>query len=159
MNKRSPFRLTAPHEDEDTLHESVKQLFDRVLVPGVEWTCFPAGNVPLPPQFAAKLSRMGLKPGWPDFLILHRWVFGIELKVIGGRLSATRMVRTRRGGVRMVEGQADVFPRLIGAGMSIAICRSLDDVVQALGDWQIPMRLAPSRAGLPEFATRFDAPP
>ena len=113
-----------------------------MLPPPVMWTCFPAGNVPLPPEYAAKLARMGLHAGWPDFLIVHRNIYGIELKREGGRLSSTRTVRTRRGGLRVVEGQADVFPKLGKAGMLIAVCHSIDEILAALAGWSIPLRVA-----------------
>jgi hypothetical protein len=136
--KARPFRLTPPLTPEQDLHEQVARILDLELSPPVEWTTFPAGSVPLPPAYAAKLSRMGLKPGWPDILILHRRLFGIELKRQGGALSQTRLVRTRLGRLRTVVGQADVFPRLIEAGMAVAVCRSADDVLQALDAWAIP---------------------
>jgi hypothetical protein len=39
-----------------------------------------------------------------------------------------------------VEGQADVFPRLQRAGMIIAICRSVDEVLWTLDGWGVPLR-------------------
>ena len=138
MARAKPFRLTPPDDPEQYLHEQVARILDLELSPPVHWTTFPAGSVPLPPAFAAKLWRMGLKPGWPDILLLHNRLFGIELKVANGRLTKTRTVRTRRGGLRVIEGQADVFPRLEAAGMSLAICRSAEDVLRALDTWGIP---------------------
>jgi hypothetical protein len=134
-----PFRLTAPEPDEDQLHAQVAVGLRKLCRPEVEWTTFPAGNVPLPPEYAAKLARLGLQRGWPDILIVYAGVFGIELKVKGRGLSKTRMVRTRSGALRVLEGQEDVFPRLEAAGMPIAVCRSLDDVIDALAGWNIPM--------------------
>jgi hypothetical protein len=128
------------------LHEAVAKMLELVLLPPAEWTCFPAGNIPLEPRFAAKLARMGLRAGWPDFLVVHRWVYGIELKGTGGTLSRTRVVRSVRGAMRVVEGQVDMFPRLVSAGMNIAVCRSVDEVVTALGDWQVPMRVRKDHA-------------
>jgi hypothetical protein len=133
-------RLTTPVVSEDALHVSVAEALDLLLAPPAEWTTFPAGNVPLPPQSAAKLFRMGLKRGWPDILVLHEVMFGIELKRVGGVLSKTRLERTRRGALRIVEGQADVFPRLQRAGMIIAICRSVDEVLWTLDGWGVPLR-------------------
>jgi hypothetical protein len=142
VRKASPYRLIAPVVAEDELHESVARALDLLLLPPAMWTTFPAGSVPLPPQFAAKLSRLGLKRGWPDVLVLHGQLFGIELKRVGGILSRTRVVRTRSGAVRVLDGQVDVFPRLVAAGMSIAVCRSVDEVLAALATWQVPLRMA-----------------
>jgi hypothetical protein len=148
--KRPRLKLVAPVVPEDELHVAVAELLDFALLPPAMWTCFPAGNVPLPPEYAAKLARMGLHSGWPDFLLVHRGVFGIELKTANGVLSRTRMVRTRRGGLREIPGQATVFPKLVAAGMCIAVCRSLDEVLGALRDWQVPLRVS---VGLPMRVT------
>lgn len=139
--KPRPFRLRAPVLPEDDLHAAVAKALDLLLLPPAEWTTFPAGNVPLPPQFAAKLARFGLKPGWPDILVIHQRFFGIELKRAGGVLSKTRTVRTRNGTMRVLIGQEDRFPRLLAAGMAeIAVCRSVEAVLTALNRWGVPMR-------------------
>jgi len=135
-----PFRLRAPVVAETALHTSVADALDRLLLPPVQWTTFPAGSVPLPPEFAAKLARMGLHRGWPDILIVAGGIYGIELKREGGILSKSRTVRTRSGAPRVLAGQTDTFPRLINAGMKIAVCHSIDEVIDALRGWDIPMR-------------------
>jgi len=148
--KRPRLKLVAPEPSEQNFHEAAAQMLDVAVSPPAMWTCFPAGNVPLPPEYAAKLARMGLHSGWPDFLLVHRGVFGIELKTANGVLSRDRMVRTRRGGLREIPGQATVFPKLVAAGMCIAVCRSLDEVLGALRDWSIPLRVS---VGLPMRVT------
>ena len=125
---------------EQNIHEATATLLYRVVLPPAEWTFFPAGAVPLSPRLAAKLYRMGLRPGWPDFIIQHERTYGLELKREGGTLSRTRLVRDRRGGLRQLDGQADVFPRLERAGMVIAVCRTVDEVLNQLVRWQIPVR-------------------
>lgn len=135
-----PFRLTAPIAPEDDLHEQVADALDRLLRPPATWACYPSGHIKLTGQQAAKLSRMGLKRSWPDLLILYGSLHGIELKRQGGKLSKTRTVRTRRGSLRIVEGQADVFPKLESAGMKLATCESLDAVLAQLEAWGIPLR-------------------
>ena len=146
MSPRKPpaFRLEHHVSAEDALHEAVVRALRVLLLPGVEWTCFPAGHVPLPPQFAAKLARFGLARGWPDIILLHDFnTYGVELKRRDAQLSRTRIVRTRRGSLRELEGQRDVFPRLMAAGFrDIAVCRSVDDVLTALHRWDVPMRRA-----------------
>ena len=124
-----PFRLTPPEPSERQLHEAVAQALRLLILPPVMWTCFPAGHVPLPPASAAALQRAGLQRGWPDLLFIHAGqAFGIELKPAAGKLPRTRTVRTRRGSLRVVERQTDVFPRLEAAGMTLAVCRSVDAV-------------------------------
>jgi hypothetical protein len=135
-----PFRLVAPIVPEDDLHENVAAALDLLLLPPAQWTTFPAGHIQLTGQQAAKLHRLGLKRSWPDLLVLHGSLFGIELKRPGGKLSRTRTVRTRRGRLRIVEGQAETFPKLEAAGMKLATCDSVDSVLETLRIWDIPLR-------------------
>lgn len=138
---RPAFKLSAPVVPEQDFHEAVAYLLWRLVLPPARWTCFPAGSVPLPPQFADKLARMGLHRGWPDFLIVHaERVHGLELKRDGEGLSRDRMVRNRRGTLMLKEGQRTTFPQLEEAGMRIAVCTSLDGVMTALRGWGIPTR-------------------
>src|SRR5579872_3444044 len=134
------FRLTAPVPPEDDLHVAVAQALDVLLLPPAAWTTFPAGHVELTGQAAAKLARLGLKRNWPDVLVLHGVLHGIELKRHDAALSRSRMVRTRRGRPRYVEGQRDAFPRLEAAGMRLAVCDSVDAVLDTLGRWGVPLR-------------------
>jgi hypothetical protein len=135
-------RLKLSNEQpEDDLHAAAANSLAWHAQSPVEWTTFPAGHVPLPPRFAAKLARLGLKRGWPDILLLHdRQLYGIELKPLGGRLSRTRIVRTQRGGWRELTGQEDMFPRLEVAGMRIAVCRSVPEMLAVLRAWGVPLR-------------------
>jgi hypothetical protein len=135
-----PFQLVAPIAPEDDLHAAVAQALDLLLLPPAQWTTFPAGHVELTGQAAAKLARLGLKRNWPDVLVLHGVLHGIELKRPGGTLSRTRTVRTRRGRLRIVEGQRDVFPRLEAAGMKLTTCDSVTAVLDALAGWGVPLR-------------------
>ncbi len=135
-----PFRLTAQVPPETDLHAAVADALTILVLPPAEWTTFPAGHIELTGQAAAKLARLGLKRNWPDVLVLHGVLHGIELKRPGGTLSRARTVRTRRGRLRHVEGQREVFPRLEAAGMRLAVCESLDEVLAALRGWGVPLR-------------------
>ena len=146
VTKPPRLKLVAPVVSEDALHCAVADLLDFALLPPAMWCCYPAGSVPLAPEYRVKLMRFGLKPGWPDILVLHGRLYGIELKTANGVLSRTRTVRTRTGGLREIQGQAAVFPKLVAAGACIAVCRSVDEVLAALADWQVPLRVS---VGLP----------
>jgi hypothetical protein len=137
-----PFQLTSPIQPEADLHEAVARALDILLLPPAVWAGYPAGqHGELTAGTAEKLQRVGLKPNWPDILVIHgARIFGVELKTIDGELSTTREVRTRRGALRVVEGQADVFPRLERAGMRIAVCRTVDEVLAQLAAWGVPLR-------------------
>jgi hypothetical protein len=82
---------------------------------------------------------MGLKRSWPDLLILFNALYGIELKMRGGRLSKTRVVRTRRGSPRILIGQEDNFPLLLASG-GFEIAHSVDEVLAHCARWGIPLR-------------------
>jgi hypothetical protein len=64
------------------------------------------------------------------------------LKRIGGRLSQTRIGRTRKGGPRILVGQEEMFPRLIASGgfAAIAIVHSVEEMLAQLSTWGIPPR-------------------
>lgn len=102
----------------------------------------PVGHIKLTPAQAALLSRIGVKRGLPDLMVVYGGIYGIELKRGEGSLSRTRIVRTKRGALRVLEGQLEVFPRLRRAGMKIEVCYSLDEVLGALRAWNIPTREA-----------------
>lgn len=115
---------------------------DILLLPPAVWFAMPVGHIKLTPAQAALLSRIGVKRGLPDLMVLYGGIYGIELKRGEGSLSRTRTVRTKRGALRILEGQLDVFPRLRRAGMKIEVCYSLDEVLAALRAWNIPIREA-----------------
>jgi len=135
------FKLTAPEPLERDIHEACAQALDRLLLPPAFWFTYPAGATQLSPQQMARHSRIGLKRGLPDIWVLHQGVYGIELKRRGGQLSKTRVARTPRGSPRILAGQVDVFGLLRAAGMrDIAICHSVDEMLDALEGWNIPHR-------------------
>jgi hypothetical protein len=135
------YRLVEELQPEDELHASVADALDKLLLPPARWTTFPAGSVPLPPRYAAKLARLGLKRGWPDVQIVFGGrIYGVELKRRGGKLSRTRIVRTRRGSLRELVGQEDEFPRLREAGMEIAVCSTVPAVLAFLTAAGVPLR-------------------
>jgi hypothetical protein len=140
---RPRFRLTAPPPPlEVDTHEACAEALRRLLMPPAIWACYPAGVIQLTPAQAARMARMGLQRGWPDLMIGHQGLWGIELKRRGGSLSKTRVGRTRSGGPRTYEGQVEVFPRLIASGAfrDIAICTSVDEMLAQLARWEIPLR-------------------
>jgi hypothetical protein len=138
--KGRPFRLVAPIPPETDLQAAVAEALDVLLLPPATWAAYPAGHIALTGQQAAKLARMGLRRGWPDLLVLHGGIYSIELKRPGGRLSRTRTVRTRRGTLRIIPGQTEVFPKLEAAGMRLVVCEDIESVLAALAAWGVPLR-------------------
>ena len=110
------------------------------MAPPAVWAPYPAGVTALTPQQFAQYSRVGIKRGWPDLMICYKRMYGLELKTRRGRLSKTRVDRTRRGSPIERIGQADMFELLIksGAWGGIAVARSVDEVCAWLDEWGIP---------------------
>jgi hypothetical protein len=75
-------------------------------------------------------------------MVGYKSMYGLEVKRHGGKLSQTRIVRTRRGAPRILEGQEEVFPKLIASGAftDIATVRSVDEMLAQLRRWNIPIR-------------------
>ena len=135
------FRLTAPVPSESDIHAAVAKMLDALLPQDrVAWMTYPAGLIELSPRQCARLARCGLKTGMPDIWIFYRGVWCIELKKPGGRLSRSRIVRSKHG-LREIVGQVERFEQLCrtGAVRDIAICYSVADVRDNLERWQIPM--------------------
>jgi hypothetical protein len=120
-----PFNL--PHNArESELHVSVAELLDWILVPPAMFTTFPAGWGKLSKATAGRLYASGMKKGFPDILVFApRKVIGIELKVGANAPSSA---------------QRTMFAKLQAVGITVYICRSIDDVVQALDYTGIPHR-------------------
>lgn len=135
-----PFSLKAPILPERDLHVAVRDLLDYCLAPPAVWAPMPVGVTRLTAEQFAQYSRFGVKRGWPDCLICHGKMWGLELKTKRGRLSKTRVGRTARGGPRELIGQEDMFPKLLASGAwgAIEIARSIDDVCELLDRWRIP---------------------
>jgi hypothetical protein len=126
---------------ERDVHEAVADALDKMLLKPAFWFPYPAGVTQLSPQQHARYSRFGLKRGLPDIWILYDGVWLIELKRRGGQLSKTRTVSTKRGTLRVLEGQVDVFPKLCASGAvrDIAVCYTVDDVLDQIERWKIPI--------------------
>ena len=142
FRRPSPFRLQAPDPLELDIHEVCASALDRLLAPPAMWACYPAGAVELTAAQHTRYARMGLKRGMPDILIFHRGLWGIEIKRRGGRLSKTRIVRTRRGSPRVLVGQEETFPALSASGgfRDIASVTSVHEMLAHLTAWGIPLR-------------------
>lgn len=105
---------------EADLHRQVCDYLDLCLpTPDAWYTTFPADGGSL-------RGRIGLKRGVPDILIIYRGsAFWIELKTARGRISDHQVLTAHKLGE---------------AGYGPALARSLDDVVEAIGRWGIPVR-------------------
>jgi hypothetical protein len=77
-----------PTAPEFALQCMVADTLRRFCRPDWRWTHIASGEY-RPPATAARLQRMGVIPGWPDFILLSPdgWTCFLELKRRGGRLS------------------------------------------------------------------------
>lgn len=137
-----PFRLRRPEPLELDVHEARARALDRLLAPPAMWCCYPAGGTELSAQQWSRYARMGLKRGMPDIFIFYRGLWGIELKRRGGKLSKTRIVRTRQGSPRVLVGQEETFSALLASNgfREIAIAHSVDEMLDHVERWHIPLR-------------------
>jgi len=78
----------------------------------------------------------------PDIFIFYRGVYLIELKAYGGRLSKSRIVKTKTGALREIVGQEERFKQLLETGAVIngAICSTVTGVLEQCRRWELPMR-------------------
>ena len=61
-------------------------------------------------------------------------------KTADGRLSTSRLIRTKRGRVRFIEGQRDGFKRLKAAGMrGPYVCHTIEQALAVLEAEGVPM--------------------
>jgi hypothetical protein len=117
---------------EAQLHRSVAEYLALAIQPPALWWHTPNGEV-RDKATAAKLKRMGVRAGIPDFLVcwpgedagLMVW---IELKRPGGRLS---------------DHQQAVIADLTRCGFSGRVCTSVQQVWECLNDWGVPLRARP----------------
>jgi hypothetical protein len=144
------FRLTAPVVPELEIHFACADALNKLLMPPAEWACYAAGALELTGRQAARYAALGLKRSWPDLLIAYRGMWGIELKIHGGKLSKTRIGRTRRGSPKILIGQEDMFPRLLASGgfAGIAVAYSVEEMLAQLSTWGIPHRAATRGVGV-----------
>ena len=110
---------------EEALHRQVAAFLRLTLADGA-WFCHPANGGARTPAEAGILKAMGVRAGTPDLLIVHAGrAIWIELKAQRGTVSAQ---------------QAGTMADLRAAGCPVYVCRSLDDVIAALHEAEVPTR-------------------
>ena len=121
--------MTKPkrQQPERALHKLVADYLDLALTPASFWFPIPNG-AKLSKITGAMLKRTKqIKAGVPDICIVNdgRACF-LELK-------------SKRG--TATENQFDTAYALAGAGAVVAMCKTLDQVKNALKDWGIPLKV------------------
>jgi hypothetical protein len=119
-NQRGTVTLATGSEFE--LQCMIVTVLERWGTRGWKWTHFPAGEKRLLPT-GQRLKRMGLKPGWPDLLLLSPYpakLHQLELKIPGAKLE---------------DDQLDHQAFCIGNGYVYAVAYGFNDALAVLKDW------------------------
>jgi hypothetical protein len=146
MSKRPQFP-DGVEVSEAALHRAVADHLRATLEPPIMWTTLDAGAGKMRARTARQRKNRGVKPGWPDILIIAPGskILGIELKAKKGTQDPDQVA---------VEGAFEL------CGAAYVVCRSVQEVCNAI---QINLRrldrprissplspvfTAPSRIGL-----------
>lgn len=119
---------------EAALHRNVAAYLRLALKPPTVWSTLPAGGGGR--IRGAQLKAAGLRKGLPDLLVIHPApayggpiVVGLELKTKAGRISPA---------------QREMMQAFLACRAHYILCRSLDEVKQALEFCKIPVRAWPA---------------
>jgi len=120
---------TSGYQSESDIQIQIVEVLRSVLKGDVLWSFFPAGEAGGGRGGmvrGARLKRMGLHPGWPDLQFIHKGrYYGMEVKTKTGRLSSSQ----RRMHSSMEE-----------QGISVAVVRSINDVLERANEWKLLTR-------------------
>lgn len=129
----------ARNHSETRLHICVAEWLEKAC-PFLLWT-HPA-NQGRSPQEGAKLKRMGVRAGTPDFLFWYNGWFGaIELKTTSG----------------LSEKQKEFMRRFLLAGGKYAVCKTVKEVADTLISWGVNPNPYQIKEPLPPIQERYRA--
>ena len=109
---------------ETSIHIEMAGYLRGHLLPPAFFTCFPAGGGGY--HRGQLLWQMGLKPGFPDFMIVWGALYCVEIKNDIGTLS---------------DNQKECHKLLRAARAHVAVCRTLIALKAQLSIWGIPVSL------------------
>lgn len=115
---RRPFKLRHYVVPENDLHQAVADALWRLLPAGAVMTTWELRNAASAIE-GARRKRLHALPGWPDIGVFHdENVALLELK--------------RSHGGALSPAQKALHPQLAAAGFPVAVCRSVDDALDAV---------------------------
>jgi hypothetical protein len=121
---RSPSRKL-----EFSLHVQVADVLRRWQTPGWRWSHFPAGEW-RHPGTAARLKRMGLQVGWPDFILLAPRSFASD-----PRPGQAHFLELKRQGATLSNYQHAFMEFATTNGYPYIWCDNFKDAIHHLKAW------------------------
>jgi hypothetical protein len=115
-------RTRPPAPVEFSTHVMIADALRRWASPDWQWSHFPAGEYRTPAT-AARLSRMGVRAGWPDFILIPPT----------GRLHCLELKRARTG--RLNDAQQEFAVWCKEHGVPFAIARDFSEALAVLQGW------------------------
>jgi hypothetical protein len=114
--------VALPPPEVTGLHIPVVTILTRFLTEGWEFT-HPAAGEQRHKRTAAKLKAMGVRPGWPDLILIspHGLFHGLEFK--------------RRGIGRLSVHQQAFHDRARARGWTIATVDTIEGAIRVLSQW------------------------
>lgn len=116
-------RVRMPTEKELKLQFTVAKMLDVHLLRGWRYTHFPAGEY-RDGYTGGKLKRMGLKKGWPDFLIVN------------GETRLMHCLELKREGEVLKRDQESFRLFCVTYAIPHCVAYSLDDVCMIFDEWR-----------------------
>jgi hypothetical protein len=116
-----------PAPSEFQLHVTIADLLRRWAMPGWEWTHLPFGELRAAAT-AARLARMGVRRGYPDFALFCR----------DGRCA---FLEVKRPGGRLSEDQRRIADHLKRAGHCFEVVDSVEAAISVLVVWGVVRRM------------------
>jgi hypothetical protein len=126
---RSPARKL-----EFSLHVQVADVLRRWQTPGWRWSHFPAGEW-RHPGTAAKLQRMGLQVGWPDFILLSPCTQTPTATEVVVHTGCTHFLELKREGARLSDYQHAFMEFCALNGYPYIWCDNFKDALFHLKQW------------------------
>lgn len=124
-----------PLNHEEKFHISVKEMLDRELPSGIMYLHIP--NAPRSKTAGAKLKKMGMKRGAPDMLFLRARDDFQLAEAMAIELKTDKEEHGSKG--YLSQAQKDWRDEFIGIHGKYAVCRTLNEVREALTEWGVEL--------------------
>jgi hypothetical protein len=119
--KPRPRRPRVPVAKELSLHIRVADLLRAHCLPDWRWTHIPSGEK-RPERAGAKLKAMGVRRGWPDFILVSPY-------------GSVRFLELKRSGGKLTEAQNEFRLWCINHGVPHVVAWTMDQVLAAFDNW------------------------